>query len=147
MRDVLQKAIDFAVAKETEAEAFYKEWAGKVTSPATRALLAELAAAESGHKEMLSRIRPEDIIAKGMDESIAPGLVDVLVDVKARKTMDVQEAMILAMKREAASVALYERMAEFGGEAKALFLGLAKEEERHRDRLEAEYDVHITPEN
>jgi len=146
MRDAIQKAIDFALAKEVEAEAFYKEWADNVSSTAVKALFAELAAAENGHAEMLRRIRPEEIIAADSHPEGDLGLVDLLVEIDPDPSMGVQEAMILAMKREATSVALYERLAEFGGEAQALLRGLAKEERKHRDRLEAEYNEHIVTE-
>ena len=57
MRDKLRQALDFAVAKEKEAEAFYKEWADRAKDPAVKGILAELAATERGHMEMLSRIQ------------------------------------------------------------------------------------------
>ena len=147
MRDDVQKALDFAVAKEVEAEAFYKEWASQVTDPGAKAMFAGLAATENGHAEMLRRVHPEEIIGKNAGLEDAGGLAKYLVDVAPSASMDVQAAMILAMKREETSVALYERLAEFGGEAQALLRGLANEERRHRQRLEAEYNDHILTEN
>ena len=146
MRDAIQKAIDFALAKEIEAEAFYKEWAENASSTAVKALFAELAAAENGHAEMLRRIRPDEIIAAGSNVEGRAGLVDFLEEIDPDPSMGIQEAMILAMKREATSVALYERLADFGGEAEALLRGLANEERKHRDRLEAEYNEHVMTE-
>ncbi len=147
MRDQLSRAVDFAVAKEKEAEAFYKEWAGKVESPAVKAVFAELAATEHGHKEMLSRVSPEEIVAVNTGDAEDIDLSDHLIDIEASEGMSVQEAMILAMKREEAAVALYERLAGFGGEAKALFAALANEERKHKLQLETEYDEHILTDN
>ena len=147
MRNQVQKALDFAVAKERQAEAFYKTWSGNAKDSGVQALFSELAAAERGHMEMLSRLAPEEILGKRHDDGEDLGLADLLVDIEPSPSMGIQEAMILAMKREATSVALYQRLAEFGGEAASLFQALAKEEQKHKDRLQAEYDEHILTEN
>ena len=147
MRDQVRKALDFAVAKEKEAEAFYKTWAQTAENPVVKGLFAELAAVEHGHMEMLSRIEPEEILAKGTETVSDLSLSDALVDVEAAPNLDLQAAMILAMKREETAVALYTRLAEFGGEAQPLFTALANEERRHKLKLEAEYDEHILTEN
>jgi len=144
----LKQALDFAIAKEREAEAFYKEWAAKVKSPAVVALFAELAATEHGHFEMLSHITPEDlatVAASGTARDLK--LSEHLVDVEVSEGMDVQEAMILAMKREQSAAALYEELARLGGETQPLFAALAKEERKHKQKLEAEYDEQILTEN
>ncbi len=147
MTDKLREALDYAIAKETEAEAFYKEWAAKVKNPAVEAVFAELAATEHGHMEMLSRITPDEIVARDAGEAMQLDLSEHLVDVEARENMTVQEAMILAMKREEGAVALYERLAQLGGEASSLFTALANEERKHKGQIEAEYDEHILTEN
>jgi rubrerythrin len=147
MLDQIRKALDFAVAKEREAEAFYKEWSQKAENAAVKGLFAELAAVEHGHMEMLSRITPEEMVSKGEQTVSDLSLSDVLVDVEASPNLDLQEAMILAMKREEGAVALYTRLAKLGGEAKSLFEALANEERSHKLKLEADYDEHILTEN
>jgi len=147
MQDTTQKALDFAVAKEREAEAFYKEWSQKAKDPGVTALFAELAATECGHAEVLSRITRDEMIARGSVPVDKMGLAELLADVKATEKMGLQEAMILAVKREEVSVALYERLAGFHGEAEPLLRALAREERRHKQLLEAEYDEHILTEN
>jgi len=147
MLDQVRKALDFAVAKEREAEAFYKEWAEKAKDASLKALFAELAATEHGHMEMLSRITPEEMVSAGKQEVSDLSLSDVLVEVEASPKLDLQSAMILAMKREEGAVALYTRLAELGGEAQSLFEALANEERSHKLKLEADYDEHILTEN
>ena len=147
MREQMRKALDFAIAKEMEAEAFYKEWSGKAMDPAVQGLFAELAGVEHGHMEILSQITPDEMIAGGDSTVSELNLSDLLVDVKASPKLNVQEAMILAMKREEGAVNLYTRLAEMNGEAKSLFEALAKEEARHKAKLEAEYDDNILIEN
>ena len=147
MRDQLRKALDFAIAKEEEAEAFYKEWAQTAKDPTVRALFAELAGVEHGHRAILSSITPEEMAAQKDAPTGDLGLSDLLADVAARPDLTLQEAMIVAMKREEAAVRLYLRLAEFNGEARSLFEALAKEEGRHKAKLETEYDEHILTEN
>lgn len=147
MRDQMRKALDFAIAKEKEAEAFYKEWSQKVEDPAVQGLFAELVGIEHGHMEMLSRITPEEMAATGDSEVGELNLSEFLIDVKASPNLNLQEALILAMKREQGAVALYSRLAELNGEARSLFEALAKEEGRHKIKLEAEYDENILTEN
>ena len=147
MHEELRNALDFAIDKEREAEAFYKEWAAVVKSPAVVALLAELAATEHGHVEMLSHITPEDLVASHAAGTTDLKLSDLLVEIEASEGMSIQEAMILAMEREEASAALYDELARLGGEAQALFKALASEERKHKRQLETEYDDQILTEN
>ena len=147
MRDQMRKALDFAIAKEMEAEAFYKEWAQKAKDPAVQGLFAELAGVEHGHMEILSNITPEEMTSSAVSDAPDIHLADLLVDVTASPKLTLQEAMILAMKREEGAVELYSRLAELNGEAKSLFEALAKEEGRHKAQLEAEYDDNILIEN
>jgi rubrerythrin len=147
MRDQMRKALDFAIAKEKEAEAFYKEWAQKVKDPAVQGLFAELAGIEHGHMEILSNITPEEMTSSSVSDAQDLHLSDLLIDVVSSPNLTLQEAMILAMKREEGAVKLYSRLAEMNGEAKSLFEALAKEEGRHKAKLEAEYDDNILIEN
>jgi len=147
VNDELKKALKFAIQKEREAEAFYKDWAAKVESPAVVALFAELAGVEHGHVEMLLRVTPEEIVASHGAELSDLKLSDLLVEVKASEGMSIQEAMIVAMKREEAAAALYESLSGLGGEAQSLFAALAKEERKHKLQLETEYDEQILTEN
>ena len=147
MRDQMRKALDFAIAKEMEAEAFYKEWAQKAKDPAVQGLFAELVGVEHGHMEILSNITPEEMTSSNVSDAQDIHLSDFLVDVAASPNLTLQEAMILAMKREEGAVKLYSRLAEMNGEAKSLFEALAKEEGRHKAQLEAEYDDNILMEN
>lgn len=147
MRDTLRKALDFAIASEQEAETFYKHWSGQAKDPAVKGLFAELAGVEHGHMEMLSQITPDEIVANEDSSIVNLNLSELLVDVIASPNLNLQEAMILAMKREESAAKLYSRLAEMNGEAKSLFESLAREEVRHKARLEAEYDEHILTEN
>jgi rubrerythrin len=147
MRDQMRKALDFAISKEEEAEAFYKEWSKKASSSAVQALFSELAGIEHDHKQMLSRITPEEMMATQESAQSDLNLSDWLTNVEASEDLSLQEAMIVAMKREESAVKLYTRLAEMNGQARSLFQALAKEESRHKARLETEYDEHILTDN
>ena len=147
MRDQMRKALDFAIAKEKESESFYKEWSQKAKNPSVQGLLAELAGIEHGHMEILSHITPDEMASSRTSETQELQLSEFLIDIVASPDLTLQEAMILAMKREEGAVRLYLRLAELNGEAKSLFEALAKEEGRHKSKLEIEYDDNILTEN
>ena len=147
MHENLQQALDYAIAKEQEAEAFYKDWAAKAENPGVVALFAELAATEHGHAEMLSRVNPDELVASSTDAPRDLKLSEFIVEVEASEGMSLQEAMVVAMKREASAAALYDELARLGGETKALFEALAAEERKHKLQLETEYDEQILTEN
>jgi len=144
--DRLKRAIDFAIAKEKEAEAFYKEWAERATQPAVKALFSEFAGMECEHARKLAQVSPEDLLAQG-DAPPDLHISDYLVDVEATPNVTLQDAMILAMKREEAAVSLYEQLAQLTPAARALFGALAEEERRHKRLLESEYDDFILTED
>ena len=139
----LKRALKFAVEKEKEAEAFYRKWAEEAQGPGVRQLFSELASWERGHAEKLSRIKPEELAPQGtapQDLKVS----DLLVEVPASPDMTLTEALVVAMKREQASVRLYEGLAALGGPMKGLFAALAEEERRHKRLLESEYDDLLT---
>jgi rubrerythrin len=146
MQDELQKTLDFAIAKEEQAEAFYREWAEKAQLPAVTSLFTELASVERAHAEKLRNATASSWVA-GPDAPQDLKLSDLLVEIEASPAMSLQEAMIIAMKREEAAVELYERLATLGGDAQPLFRALADEERGHKHRLETEYDDVILTEN
>ena len=147
MNEKIREALEYAIQKEHEAEAFYKEWAAQAKNAAVVALFAELAATEHGHAEMLQHVTPEELVSSSEAVPADLKISELLVDVEASANMSVQEAMILAMKREEGAAALYEELARLGGETQSLFEALAREEQKHKEKLEREYDEQILTEN
>jgi rubrerythrin len=134
MRNPLQVAIDFAVARSQEAEALFKEWAPRVDDPEIQAMFAELAAAERGRTEMLSRMIPEELTARSGE---SPELADLLVDIKAASRPTLEKAISVAIRRKGVTVALYDRIAGLKGEACSFFRAMADEDRRAVRALEA----------
>lgn len=134
MRNPLQVALDFAVARSQEAEDLFKEWAPRVNDPEIQALFAELAAAERGRTEMLSRMTPEELTARACE---APELVDLLVDIKAAPRPTLEKAISVAIRRKGVTAALYDRIAGLEGEGSSFFRAMADEDRRAMRALEA----------
>ena len=134
MRNPLQVALDFAVARSKEAEALFKEWAPRVDDPEIQALFAELAAAERGRTEMLSRMIPEELAARAGE---APELADLLVDLKAAPRPTLEKAIGVAIRRKGVTAPLYDRIAGLEGEACSFFRAMADEDRRAVRTLEA----------
>ncbi len=133
MRDPLQKALDFAVARSQEAEALFKEWASKIDDPEIQALLAGLAAAEHGRTEMLSRMVPEELTGHVGGTS---GLADLLVDIKAPRRPALAKAIDVAIRRKRVTAVLYDRLAGLEGEACSFLRAMADADRRAVDALE-----------
>jgi len=74
---------------------------------------------------------------------------DYLVDTEPGPNLDVQQALILAMKQEKAAFRLYTDLAAAAPdeELRGLLLALAQEEAKHKLRFEVEYDDRILTEN
>ncbi len=144
--DDLKQALSFAIDKEKEAESFYRTWAERADEPGVKALFNQLAGMEQGHVEKLSRVSPDQLIADGTQRPDMR-LSEAMVSVRAAEDMSLQEAFVLAMKREEASAQLYRGFAELGGPAGDLFNGLEREERRHKLLLEQEYDAVFLTDN
>jgi len=127
MRNPLQTVLDFAVARSGEAEALFKTWASEVVGAEAQALLAELAATERGRTEMLSRMSPEELTGTA-DETVE--VAELLVNVRAPRRVTLGVAIDLAIRRKDVTAALYERVAELGGEACSFFRAMADEDRR-----------------
>jgi len=149
----LDEILDFAIEKEQEASQFYAEWAKKLTSPnldpdqlfLLRDMFEQFAQEELKHKEKLIRVQAGSPFQPSAKPVTDLKIVDYLVDIMPFPNMDYQEALIIAMKREKASLKLYSDLAEVAasGDLQALFTALAQEEAKHKLRLETEYEKEI----
>jgi rubrerythrin len=139
--DCLQRALDFAVAREKEAELVYKQWEQRAPTARLKSLLAELGAAERGHHEMLLHISPDEVVPRRAKSDAAVGITRLLADVACPSGPLSREAVALAIRREEALVALYKFLADLGGETAQLFRALAAEEKRHVVLLRADVNA------
>jgi rubrerythrin len=143
----LEQALDFAIEREKEAQAFYLEWAEKESDADMTQVLLEFAEQECQHKEALEKVR-KGHKALRFKEDLFPSihLVDFVVDARMGPDMTLEDALAVAMKREKVSYRLYLELAA-AAESEALvdmLVSLAHEEANHRARLEIEYDAVIS---
>jgi rubrerythrin len=148
----VQEILDYAIREEQEARDFYLEWSKKVEKAWIKKMFVDFADEELKHKEKLTAIKENRLQMRALNPvQQVPDLKisDYLVDVDPDAELDYQEALILAMKKERKAFKLYTDFAEsIQNEAvRALFLGLAQEEAKHKLKLETEYDEYILTEN
>ena len=146
--DSFDRVLDYAIAREAEANQFYTDLAQKMKNPTMREVLEAFAREELGHKAKLEAMRPGENIKAPRN---VPDLriADYTVDVEPGPDMDYQDALILAMKKEKAAFRLYLDLANQveHEDLKALFLSMAQEEAKHKLRFEIEYDDFVMQEN
>ena len=127
MRNLLQRALNFALTRSQEAEAQFKAWASRTGDPEFHALLAGLAAAERGRAEMLSRMIPEELTGR-IEEPTE--LAALLVDVKEPRSPTFEQAIDAAIRRKGITAALYDGLAGLEGEAGSFFRAMADADRR-----------------
>jgi rubrerythrin len=148
----INEILDFAIAREEEAAAFYTDLASKMERPWMRQVFEDFAGEEKGHKKKLLAVKEGKTLLfadkKVMDLKIGDYLVDVDSD-QAPEELDYQQALILAMKKEKAAFKLYSDLAGSTDDenVRNLMLGLAQEEAKHKLRFEIEYDEQFLSEN
>ncbi|MCP4403094.1 MAG: ferritin family protein [bacterium] len=142
--------LDFAISEEEGAVKIYMDLAAKVKRPEMKKVFEGFAEEEEGHKRKLISIkngkRPLLTNAAVTNLKIAEYVVDVDTE---NLSLDYQQALIVAMKKEKFAFRLYSDLADNTEESEyqALFLALAQEEAKHKLRFEIEYDDQFLTEN
>ncbi|MBC2716334.1 MAG: ferritin family protein [Desulfobacteraceae bacterium] len=144
------EVISFAVMREEESHEFYRELAEKTTDPFLQPLFSEFAKEELKHKQMLLDIDAgtlEKMFEKIIEKQDDLGIAKKLENVESNPEMAFADALVLAMKREDKAFELYSLLAEISDDddLSVLFLGLAKEEEQHRLKIEKTYQAIFDP--
>jgi rubrerythrin len=148
MQDV-NEILDFAIVREQEAHDFYADLANKAKHPGMKDIFSQFAKEELGHKKKLEGVKAGKSLSSVQQKVMDLKIADYLVDVEPGESMNYQQALILAMKREKAAFRLYTDLAALvdDGNLKLTFMGLAQEEAKHKLRFEVEYDDEILREN
>ena len=141
------QVLDYAIDRETEAEALYRGWATWVTDATVRGILEEFAEEEHMHQDKLAKVRAgQRALLTGRP---APRFRTPLAvpDVPPCPDMSLAEALALAIKKEKTAYRFYLDMAvDAPSEAlMELFLAMAREEANHKVRFEIEYDDLMVP--
>ncbi|MHC4483057.1 MAG: ferritin family protein [Planctomycetota bacterium] len=137
----VDEILDFAIAREIEANRFYSGLAERMGNPVMRKVFEGFAMEELGHKMKLEAAKAGELKMK--EEEVATlGIADYVVAGEATPDMSYADALVLAMKKEKASYRLYLDLAAVAEaeEFTEMFLALAQEEAKHKLRFEIEYD-------
>jgi rubrerythrin len=145
----LDEIIDFAIAKEVEAEEFYKSVAQQESFAGKKEMFLEFAAEEKKHQTLLGDLKSGKV-GKSLDDYKFKWITDIkrsnyVHDVAYRPGMAYQEILLLACKREEKALALYNELqvkAEME-DARKVFKVLCQEEARHKLVLETLYDDYM----
>jgi rubrerythrin len=142
-----------AIKAEEAAYALYTSAAKVIKSAEAKIVFGELAKDEAGHKEKIEKLMAGNLqweIKKAEQARIADFHVgDGLVTKPLTAESDLQDALLLAIKREKGSHEFYAAMAGAVSDAavKGLFELLAKEELKHKNKVEAMYEGLILKDN
>jgi rubrerythrin len=145
----LKAILETAITIEEQSHTLYSVAKQKAKYPASRKFLDELADQELEHKEKLLKImRNEEQIEKlgGHTARLQDlKIVDAMKDLPLSDDANYQELLIFAAKREKVTYDYYNSLAKGleGTDVGTIFSMLAKEELRHKNKLEKEYDDSI----
>jgi len=142
VKDIIQQAIK----TEEASYALYTSASGRVKDPAAKAGLADLAEQEKEHKAKLEALLAGDLnwaVKLSRREEVRDLQIGEYLEAKPlREESDLQDVLIVAMKREEGTGAFYAQMAELlePGAVKDLFEMLSKEEIKHKKYVESIYE-------
>jgi rubrerythrin len=147
--NTVDEVLDYAIDQEQQAADFYASVAARAEKAGMKKLLLEFAEEEKRHKERLLAVRTGERKLTPEKEVLDLKVSDYLVEVDAVDNISFQDALIVAMKRERAAFKLYSDMAEKVPDSnlKQVFVGLAKEEAKHKLFFETEYEEHVLMHN
>ncbi len=140
----IEEIIDFAIKNEKDAVAFYTDLCEQETVSSTKKTFIEFADQEKKHQKMLEDFNADkDQIAKYKYKWI-PDIKrsDYMTDVEYTPGMPYDDILLLAMKREEKSLALYNELAgkTDNDACIQLFKMLAQEEAKHKLGIETIFD-------
>ncbi len=145
--DSFDEILQFAIEREKEAVAFYENLSRKETFSGTRETFESFAREERKHESLLEGFLKKEKELGEYDFKWIPDLKrsNYTVDMAYEEGMDYADILRLAMKREEASLQLYNELAGKVDEPEALgiFKMLSQEEARHKLALETMYDDYM----
>ena len=147
--NTVDEVLDYAIDQEQQAADFYASLAARAEKAGMKKMLLEFAEEEKRHKERLLAVKTGERKLTPGKEVLDLKVSDYLVEVDAGDNISFQDALIVAMKRERAAFKLYSDMAEKVSDTnlKQVFIGLAKEESKHKLYFETEYEERVLRHN
>lgn len=141
----IEEIINFAIDKEREAIAFYEALAGKAEDPVMKDAILSMADEERKHEKLLMNLTPKKLQFVRDTNQPDLKLSNYLVETPFSKDSTYQELLIIAMKREEKSHAMYSDLEQRASDdaTRKLFTLLKGEELKHKTRLEKEYEERV----
>jgi rubrerythrin len=139
----VEEILEFAIAREIEANQFYMTLARQAENPAMLRVFEDFAEEELEHKAKLElEAMKEGIVMLPLEKVSDFKITDYMSDVELSADMDYKDVLILAMNKEKRSLRLYVDLAAIVEDANSreTLLSLAVEEAKHHARFEVEYD-------
>ncbi len=136
--------LEFAIAREVEANNFYMALAERVASPEIRKLFEDLAEEELEHKAKLElEVMKMGKVLSVIEKTTIPEHDYIVSDDQSLLDMDYKDILMLGMEKEEASFRTYVNLVAQAKdvECSELLLALAEEEVKHKMRFETEYDL------
>jgi len=136
--------LEFAIAREIEANRFYLSLAERVADPEMRRIFEDLAGEELEHKEKLELefIKTGKVLPSSERVTI-PEHEYIISDSPSELDMDYKDLLLLGMEKEEASFRTYVGLVgqSQDEQSREVLLALAEEEVKHKLRFETEYDM------
>lgn len=140
-----EESLNYAIKREIEAARFYTQLAARMRKREMQEALLEMAEEEKSHRDRLIAVRDQGIFTAGEPQVQDLRVADFVVMPEITDDLDYAQALILAMKREAAARELYLELARVSRDEalSQVFTRLAEEEGLHKRRFEAEYEDRV----
>jgi rubrerythrin len=146
----LNDVLTFAIRREHDAYELYVMFRDMVKDPGSKALLEDLAKQELSHRDLLETALRGGTIDRigGKREPRDLQLSDYMVTENIGPDSTPQEVMLFAIQKEQEAHSIYHMLLGNyeGTELEELFSRLVKEELRHKEALEREYEEHFMQE-
>ena len=143
----IEDAIQFAIEKEREAAAFYRQAAKQESIAVNQKVLEDFAKEEDKHEQMLKDFsaKPEAIAQYRFQKITDLKRADYMVEIDFKPGMTYFTVMRIAMKLEEKAAKMYNKMAEAADKEDMtnIFKILAQEEMKHKNKLETIYDDYL----
>lgn len=141
----MDDVINFAIDREIKAMEFYQQCADRAKNPGIKQFFQEMVTEEQRHRDLLKDLNPADLGEIKLPEVENLKISDYLIEVKFHEGLTYQEALTLAMKKEEKAHAFYAAWQTKCMHEKTakVFEMLAKEELKHKRKIETIYDEEI----
>jgi len=141
--DSIDEILEFAIAREIEANQLYMTLAEQLENPAMRELALEFAKEELQHKEKLElEVLKTGKVLRPVEKMAEFKAADYIVDFGVEPDMEYKDLLIVAIEKEKKSLRLYIDLAAIieDKDSRETLLSIAEEEARHKVLFEIEYE-------